>query len=800
MKYTAFHKSASKFNKFDISFKKTSSTKFGLGYNFSLDVRTLDDIDLPYLYTCEVELFNPIIPGKTTISRNQWMRFVNEIELNLYGADNIFRGDDFTLYVFASTYYYGNKQKFLDAAINILNVDGIVDKNSNTLVAFDSDAIKINKIEQVAPLVEDVIEDSKKRIEDQLGVPYSKAIADVTEMIKTACLYADADIVIDRVDFYGSRRFGKPRQRSDLDVALFYHTEEGQERQREDDLFNTLNDPDDPLYYNGYRLDVNPHEDYEEDEIDDYIKSASEFRKDRTSRLLSEEPEKAECLYHWSPVKFEALHSTPQGIHLAKHIKTCIDLAKNRSRNFSDGYLYKVYLKYPLNQLRALHFDLDPMYWDAKNIAVMLLNKINNLPIEGASKGLDDEGSNWKDANSGDLIDTDAFDKSDRIPLKKIIRSNDLQELAELLKSKNYEVITYNNYGESSDGDLCYILFDDSLIEHTEVIPAKSNLVESLFLEDTRASQLNNSKSVGQYKDQRYGKNRFERRTKSRIDASVSHYNKIDMDSLFKRDSLTINIPVIGETNNYDVTVRLDGVIKELQKELKLNHNKFEFKIIVKAVTKVFGTSDVYTRCTCADYKYRFAHWNIVHNVSTDDNAHDPGPGKGVANPNDSMGRGCKHILLVLANCDWIMKVSSVLNNYIHYMAEQKKKLFLKLIFPKLFGISSDEIVSTDLLGEEEYEDALKSTEDILNIVNEYGKNRGKIKKGSNRNTASKIDDDMVKSNTKPKPNTDVDKNKDEKDKPQPKVENKPEENEDKKEQKPSDENNSDENSDKNKK
>jgi hypothetical protein len=38
--------------------------------------------------------------------------------------------------------------------------------------------------------------------------------------------------------------------------------------------------------------------------------------------------------------------------------------------------------------------------------------------------------------------------------------------------------------------------------------------------------------------------------------------------------------------------------------------------------------------------------------VSVDDTSNDPGPGKGIANPNDSKGRGCKHILLVLANGD----------------------------------------------------------------------------------------------------------------------------------------------------
>ena len=33
-----------------------------------------------------------------------------------------------------------------------------------------------------------------------------------------------------------------------------------------------------------------------------------------------------------------------------------------------------------------------------------------------------------------------------------------------------------------------------------------------------------------------------------------------------------------------------------------------------------------------------------------------------------------QHILLVLANVDWIMKVASVINNYVHYAEEKLQK------------------------------------------------------------------------------------------------------------------------------
>lgn len=128
---------------------------------------------------------------------------------------------------------------------------------------------------------------------------------------------------------------------------------------------------------------------------------------------------------------------------------------------------------------------------------------------------------------------------------------------------------------------------------------------------------------------------------------------------------------------------------------------------------------------------YRFAHWNIVNNVSTEDTAHDPGPGKNIRNPNDDKGRGCKHVLLVLNNTDWLMKVASVINNYIHYTEEHMQKPFLNIIFPKLYGIPANEMVTQNLIDTDEY---LESSAGLIDAINEYGKNRGRYKAGSNKN------------------------------------------------------------------
>ena len=260
----------------------------------------------------------------------------------------------------------------------------------------------------------------------------------------------------------------------------------------------------------------------------------------------------------------------------------------------------------------------------------------------------------------------------------------------------------------------------------------KLELTENLRLhEDTRTMLVSKSRNAGSYIDQSRGKNRFERKKLSKIAKTVKQYNQIDMNKFFKDDILEVKIPVQGETDQYTVSVRLAGIVSEIAKNIKNNQNKFEYRTVIQAITKVFNTGNVYVKCNCDDYKYRFAHWNIVNNVSFDDSASDPGPGKGIRNPNDDKGRGCKHVLLVLANGDWILKVASVINNYVHYAEEHLQKAFLKVIFPKLYGITADEMVEQNLIDTDEY---LDSSAGLIDAINEYGRKRGQYQKGSNKN------------------------------------------------------------------
>ena len=97
-----------------------------------------------------------------------------------------------------------------------------------------------------------------------------------------------------------------------------------------------------------------------------------------------------------------------------------------------------------------------------------------------------------------------------------------------------------------------------------------------------------------------------------------------------------------------------------------------------------------------------------------------------------------------MANGSWMMKVASVIQNYCHFLSEKKPEAFLKLVFPKLYGVPADEAADNDIVADNE---DLETGKDLIDIINDWAKNRGKFKKGSNINPvyADKLSADQAK-------------------------------------------------------
>lgn len=119
-----------------------------------------------------------------------------------------------------------------------------------------------------------------------------------------------------------------------------------------------------------------------------------------------------------------------------------------------------------------------------------------------------------------------------------------------------------------------------------------------IILEDRRNELISKSKRGKKEKD---GLSRYEKRTRSRVANTVRSFNEIDMDQLFRKNILTVSIPVTGETDDYLVTISFGSVLDEIQREIKKNNDKLELKSILRALMNAFNSDNVYIRCNCPD-------------------------------------------------------------------------------------------------------------------------------------------------------------------------------------------------------
>ena len=192
------------------------------------------------------------------------------------------------------------------------------------------------------------------------------------------------------------------------------------------------------------------------------------------------------------------------------------------------------------------------------------------------------------------------------------------------------------------------------------------------------------SKSMTAKPTKSYNTTRFERRKLQTMKTSSSIFNKLDMNSVFKSDALSLEIPVEGETNTYTVTILFDGICKDIQRELKKNNYNLEFKVIYKAIVRAIKNQNMFIGCTCKDYKFRFQYIATKERYNALQAQLVPAT---QTNPNNDQGAGCKHILKVLDDLSWAMQLATALNNYILYMKKNKQKLFNDIMFRSIYGM-----------------------------------------------------------------------------------------------------------------
>lgn len=252
----------------------------------------------------------------------------------------------------------------------------------------------------------------------------------------------------------------------------------------------------------------------------------------------------------------------------------------------------------------------------------------------------------------------------------------------------------------------------------------------SIITEDSRNSLIRDSKRSDSYKDQSKGKNRYQRRLRSKVASSVKQYNSIDMNKLFKENILDVAVEVHGETSVYEVRMSFAGFLDQLHRQLKQNNDILNLRVVIKSLVAAFNSDDVYVHCNCPDWAYRFSYWSTVNDTSADPSIEQKDNGKGIANPNDTKGRGCKHVLLVLSNNSWLTKVASTIYNYINYMEKHYQRMYADVIYPAIYEKDYEEPVQLDIFSNND-ENNLDSDQDSIDKSNEYAVTKNRFKPGN---------------------------------------------------------------------
>lgn len=252
-----------------------------------------------------------------------------------------------------------------------------------------------------------------------------------------------------------------------------------------------------------------------------------------------------------------------------------------------------------------------------------------------------------------------------------------------------------------------------------------------ILQEVKRNQSLNKSRGGDKYVwwNRLLGNNRHERRLHQKVSHSVANYNKLNMNKLFKDGILDVNIEVKGETDNYLVRISFAGFLDQFQKIVK-DRESIKLRDITRALTQAFNSDDVFFNCNCADWKYRQAYWASKNGTIAGDPEVRP---SNITNPNDTKGGMCKHVAMVMSNNAWIMKVASVIRNYVMYMQKHMPDLYYKVIYPALYGEEYDgeegqQVDIYDVTGDER---ELDSSEDEIDTSNKWAKTKSQFKSGN---------------------------------------------------------------------
>lgn len=126
----------------------------------------------------------------------------------------------------------------------------------------------------------------------------------------------------------------------------------------------------------------------------------------------------------------------------------------------------------------------------------------------------------------------------------------------------------------------------------------------------------------------------------------------------------------------------------------------------------------------CPDWTYRYAYYATKNNINSGDAEN---RASNITNPDDKLGSACKHVLLVLSNNSWCLKVASTIYNYVNYMEKHYQKLYADIIYPAIYGKKYEEPTQLDIFDN----DNLETDKETIDKSNQYAVDKSRFQKGN---------------------------------------------------------------------
>ena len=123
----------------------------------------------------------------------------------------------------------------------------------------------------------------------------------------------------------------------------------------------------------------------------------------------------------------------------------------------------------------------------------------------------------------------------------------------------------------------------------------------------------------------------------------------------------------------------------------------------------------------CPDWKYRMNFWATLNQINSGNPETRPSD---ETNPHDELGPACKHVLATLSNSSWILRVASVLNNYVNFFKLHRKKQYAEVIYPALYQHSYQEPVQDNI-----FDNQLETDPATLSAANQQAVARSRFRR-----------------------------------------------------------------------